>query len=204
MAFKVVFTGGPCSGKTTTLEEFGKLGYRIVPETARDVIETEQKKGGAALPWVDLKAFQEKVFQVQLSKEDALKEYPGVAIFDRGMDGVAYCRLLWVPQGTSFEEFSSKVRSETKGDILQGLKEQGFAHHVSAFDRKRYDSVFYLQSLPYQTDSARKEDPETARRIGQLVLDTYVKFGYDPIVVPPVSVLERIDLIKARIENREK
>lgn len=36
-----VLTGGPCSGKSTTLEYLSSRGYLVVPEMARVVIDEE-------------------------------------------------------------------------------------------------------------------------------------------------------------------
>ena len=41
---KCVITGGPGCGKTSVLEALKKMGYEIVPEGARQIIEEQQQK----------------------------------------------------------------------------------------------------------------------------------------------------------------
>lgn len=38
----IVFTGPPHSGKTTTCNEFKKIGWKIIPETARTIAESDK------------------------------------------------------------------------------------------------------------------------------------------------------------------
>ena len=40
-----VITGGPCSGKTTLVDQLADKGFRTVPETARLYIEKEMARG---------------------------------------------------------------------------------------------------------------------------------------------------------------
>jgi thymidylate kinase len=98
---KIVFTGGPCSGKTTILkyvnEFFSKQGFKVVvfSETATDII-------CSGIHWrnknVNIEIFQEAIFKLQQSKEDIFHhvmettDYNNVLfLYDRGlMDGKAY------------------------------------------------------------------------------------------------------------------
>ena len=60
---KYVITGGPGIGKTTVIEILSSRGYEIVPEAARIIIEEEQINDSDALPWKNLKKFQNLVAQ---------------------------------------------------------------------------------------------------------------------------------------------
>lgn len=83
---KYVITGGPGAGKTTTLNELRRLGYQIVPEAARMIIEH-----GWGDPRKDLASFQRKVVALQLSLEQMVD---AAAFCDRGLpDTIAYSRL---------------------------------------------------------------------------------------------------------------
>ncbi len=83
---RYVITGGPGAGKTTTLNELRNMGYQIVPEAARMIIEH-----GWGDPRKDLSAFQKKVVALQLSLEQMVD---GFAFCDRGFpDVIAYSRL---------------------------------------------------------------------------------------------------------------
>jgi predicted ATPase len=53
----------------------------------------------------------------------------------------------------------------------------------------RYSGVFLLSPLAgYETDSARLEDPETARRVHHLIEEVYGELGYRLIPIPPAPV----------------
>ena len=101
--YKIVITGGPCSGKTTALsylqETFTKKGYMvmIVPETASEMIL------GGITPWtIDTNFnFESYIFRLQLEKEKLFEEaarhvdnYDKVLIIcDRGvLDCKAYMK----------------------------------------------------------------------------------------------------------------
>ena len=98
---RVVLTGGPCSGKTTTLsalqEEFGEQ-ILIVPEVATMLLEGGFPVPGKDVTWSELwqSAFQAAVLPLQKSFEDAFALKCGdgdnrLLISDRGiLDGAAY------------------------------------------------------------------------------------------------------------------
>lgn len=67
---KYILTGGPSTGKTTLLCELEKLGYAVVPESARSIIAEEINKPDGILPWTDLHEFQKLVFARQLRREN--------------------------------------------------------------------------------------------------------------------------------------
>ncbi|MBS3168513.1 ATP-binding protein [Candidatus Woesearchaeota archaeon] len=163
-----VITGGPGVGKTTLLQELEKIGYPILPEVARDIIEE-----GKYHPSKDYKKFGKEVVRRQKALERTVN---GVTTFcDRSLvDAIAYKRIYNLDVDLS--------------RILEA--------------RNRYSRVFLLDSLPnYQKDDVRFESPEFAKRIHQEIERTYISLGYNPIILPPVSVDERVSLILREIES---
>lgn len=90
---KIVFTGGPCSGKTTFMsraeEIFGERGYRVIVdhESATDLIS-----GGISPATLGMYQFQKYCIALQLKKEElciaAAKEIDGdkvLILIDRGI-----------------------------------------------------------------------------------------------------------------------
>jgi predicted ATPase len=159
---RVVFTGGPCSGKTTLLEQLALKGLTIIPETARIIIEQEQRRDSEILPWRDLYGFQERVARVQLEQEHSY--YDDNLLLDRGViDG---------------HGFSLNGQIPTPELILDSGK-------------GRYDRVFLLDPLPnYKTDFSRKETPQMARKIHERIDEAYRNFGYQPIRIPVFGSIE--------------
>lgn len=169
---RYVITGGPGVGKTTLLEIFSRMGYPIISEVARQVIERESKKYPSPFDWHTIPGFQDMIAAEQLKAEDAI-EVP-IVFLDRGLiDGYAYCRL----------------RNTEIPKIIEDY----------AIDR--YNKIFILDPLPtYINDSVRIEDFETAQRIHQKIEEAYRYFNYDPISVPVMtSSQNRAEYILERV-----
>jgi len=167
---KYVLTGGPGIGKTTVLELLAVRGYTITSEAARYIIEEQQAVDGEALPWKDNSKFQKRVMDRQLELEVGLTAE--MAFLDRGLvDGDGYSHHFGTPAPEELAELG----------------------------RGRYEKVFILDRLPeYKNDSVRLEDYEEAGKIHQ-VIDAYLRFGYEPVMVPVLPSKERVEFILSRI-----
>jgi predicted ATPase len=164
---RIVLTGGPNSGKSTSINLLSKKGYQIVPETARVLIGQEVSKDSDCLPWKNVSKFQNTLSNLQYNIEEKLNE--GFVFLDRSLvDGYAYSILDNIPVP----------------DIILKNAEN------------RYAQVFLLEILPnYNRDEARWEDEDKAKYIGELMISTYKKFGYNPIIVPVLPPEERINFM---------
>lgn len=164
---KYVLTGGPGIGKTTVIEILSSIGYEIVPEAARIIIEEEQLKNSGALPWKDLERFQTLVAQKQLEDEEKIKKE--VVFLDRGIiDGYGYCTLANI---------------QPPELILNNAS-------------NRYEKVFILEPLElYENDSVRFENHSEAKKIHRAIIEAYQHFGYEPIFVPVMSPDDRVKFI---------
>ncbi|MGI6607486.1 MAG: AAA family ATPase [Erysipelotrichaceae bacterium] len=163
---KIVFTGGPCSGKTTFMsraqEIFAERGYRVIiaNESATDLIS-----GGISPATIGMYNFQKYVIALQLKKEElcyqAAREIEGekVLVFiDRGiLDNKGY---------VSDDEFA---------EILKGfdLKEAEL--------NNRYDLVMHLvtsakgaeEAYTLSNNAARYESIEDARKVDDTILKSW-------------------------------
>jgi predicted ATPase len=80
---RIVLTGGPCCGKTTTINALRAKGHRVMDEAARLVLEE-----GVYHPSKNVLEFQEAILRKQIESEQTLDS---LAFLDRGaIDGVAY------------------------------------------------------------------------------------------------------------------
>ncbi len=155
----IVFTGGPCAGKTTTIEavkeDLENKGYYVLHlnECATELINGGIRPFGEnALSVFD---FQNEVLNLQLYKEkryfDIVKKFPDdkecIILIDRGiLDNKGY------------------LGSELFSQLLQknNLKEEHIAEH--------YDMVIHMVTVATEvrnkyntsTNSARFENPEEA------------------------------------------
>jgi predicted ATPase len=85
MIKKIVLTGGPCSGKTSIINELKKHGYEVIEEIARSV------KSRSA-PDKTIEEVQEKILKKQLKAESRIKS--SIVFLDRSIvDGIAYYKL---------------------------------------------------------------------------------------------------------------
>ncbi len=171
---KYVLTGAPCSGKTTLLNKLASKGFQVISEVARMIIERELKKNSDVLPWVNRDKFQREVMRKQIELEAKLKPWPP-AFLDRGIpDGIAFYLL----------------------DGLEPPKEL-----VELSRKNRYDKIFLLELIPeYEKDHVRREDPEQAQKLQELILKVYTDLDYEVIVLPP-GVEKRVKLVMKYISE---
>lgn len=167
-----MLTGGPCAGKTTTIDELARRQYPILAEPARLIIDEKLAAGktineivGDAdwLPSVVRRAYE----QERLVPRD--QQF----FFDRAMpDSLAYYKLAERPVDDFF---------------------------AAALDEIRYRKVFLLDLVAYETDHARSETPEEAQALHTLIREAYEGLGYEILAVPVMPLSERVDFILARL-----
>lgn len=163
---KIVFTGGPCGGKTSfasrAMEVFSDHGYRVIidNESATDLIS-----GGISPATMGMYEFQKYVIDLQLKKEElcykAAQNIEGdkVLIFiDRGLfDDKGY---------VSDEEFAQLL-----GEF--NIKEEEV--------NDRYDMVLHLvtsakgaeEAYSFNTNAARYETVEVARAVDDRTMEVW-------------------------------
>lgn len=168
-----VITGGPSSGKTTTIELLAARGYRTTIEHARHFIDTQRVTGRTVAEIrANQREFQKGVLQMQIEQERSLD--PNEMWFlDRALpDALAYYRFLSI---------------EPEPELIEVLKT------VS------YRKVFVLDLLPLQKDYARTEDTDAQRRIHELLIEVYRSLGFSCEAVPALRPEERVEYILRRL-----
>ena len=174
-----MITGGPSTGKTSVIEALEKRGYYCVHELIRSltaaVKETDNFKDLTANPILSVKdslAFNTKLLEGRIAQYKSVKETDcNIVFFDRGIPDVhAYMNCFGQPYDQTFE-----------------LPAQSF----------RYDLVLLMPPWReiYATDAERFESYEASEGIFTALENTYRDFGYDTILVPKASVMERTDFI---------
>lgn len=169
-----VITGSPCSGKTMVLNELAKLGYTVYLEAARVFIDQEMAKG-KSLKEIrgDEAEFQRKILKIKIDTEKIVPREK-VVFFDRAIpDSIAYYQIAGL----------------TPEEVLKFCQE------------KNYRKIFFFEELPFEKDYARVEDKKTIKKLNKLLKESYENLGYEVIVVPPMSVKERVKTILAEIKK---
>lgn len=155
-----VITGGPSSGKTTTVNMLRDRGYLATIEHARHYLDVKRIEGKTV---EEVRArrreFQRGVLAMQLEQEASL-DPDQTTFLDRAIpDSLAYYRFLDL---------------EPDPQLLAALQ------------RVSYRKVLILDLLPLAADYARTEDAGAQRQIHQLLTEVYREL---PIPVEPVPVL---------------
>ncbi|VVB82013.1 Dephospho-CoA kinase [uncultured archaeon] len=164
---KIVLTGGPCSGKSTVLEELAKKGYSVLRETAKEIVA---KRKDIPISKQESEIRQDMIFNEQLKKEEEAEKGIGVLFLDRSLiDGLGYSVLY---EGeNSLEKYFPKILG------------------------RKYHKIFLFERLPFSSQGFRPETNEEAKKIHDAMDSIYKRFGYEPISVPKMSVEERVNFI---------
>lgn len=164
-----VITGGPGSGKTTTVNLLAARGYTTTIEHARHYLDTQLVDGKTA---EDVRKnqehFQSAILDMQIGQEASLS--PDDTVFlDRAIpDALAYYRFLNL-------------------DIDDKL--------LVALGRISYKKVFILDLLPLVNDYARREDERQQQRIHEILTEVYETLPFPVVHVPVLPANERVDYI---------
>lgn len=198
--FRVVLTGGPCGGKTTSLTQLrARLeseGYAVfvVPEIPSILIGGGANLG--ALELKDFKQFETNVLSLQLAFENAFIDLaradtkPSVIIYDRGlMDPAAY------------------VSAELWSELLaaNGWTEEGLCDD-------RYDLVLHLTSAAigaeahyaWDTDAIRKEPPSLAADLDQKVERAWTRHPAHHVIDNSTDFPTKLNRVWSLIEAQLK
>ncbi|MES2331091.1 MAG: ATP-binding protein [Bacteroidota bacterium] len=164
-----VITGGPSSGKTTTVNLLKERGYITTFEHARHYLDTQRLKGKT----IDevrkqQEEFQSGVLTMQIEQENQIS--PDVLVFlDRAIpDALAYYRFLNLPEDEKLTQ---------------------------ALNTVYYKKIFILDCLPLVKDYARTEDAVAQEKIHELLVEVYKSLGFPIVQVPVFPPEERVDFI---------
>lgn len=167
-----VLTGGPCAGKTTTIDALAKRAHPVLAEPARLIIDEKLAAGQTIEQIVSDPDWLASVARRAAAQE---AELPRDELFflDRAApDSVAYYRHFK-------REFDNDLR-----------------HAVTA---QRYRKIFLLDLIDFRNDEARHEDPEEAAIIHRLIREAYEELDYEIVPVPVMDIEERAEFILERL-----
>lgn len=168
-----MITGGPSSGKTTTVNILKSRGYKTTIEDARHYIDLQRITGRKIEDIRRNKAvFQRTVVDLQVQQEASLD--PNELVFlDRAIpDSLAYYRFTGL-------EPTEKL--------------------LAAVAACSYKKVFIMDLLPLDHDYARTEDDLDQLQINELITEVYESMPAPVVRVPVLAAEARADFILANL-----
>ena len=100
-------------------------------------------------------------------------------------------------------EFEKLRKPQSRVFLDRGIPDS-CAYGLSFEEVKRdyffeYEKVFFLESVGFQQDYARVESEQEAKQVAKDIYQAYRDFGYEPVRVPKMPVLERMKFILAEL-----
>ncbi len=169
---KIVFTGGPGTGKSSTLNALHKQGFHCLKEISRQIITDAQAKGITQLFLKDPLLFSQKLLESRINQyKDAVKTTEKVCFFDRG-----------IPEISAYMEYKNEFIPE---------------EFIEANKKHPYDLIFIfpIWNDIYKSDNERYESLSEAIEIDKFIRKVYQDLGYQLIEVPKASVDQRAEFI---------
>jgi len=174
---KIVFAGGPCTGKSTLIDELTARGYATVPEAARIVIGGIT--GGVALmPWTPTRRYelQRQIILKQIELESKVENSEYVFYDRSGIEALAYSKF-----------FDLHIAPEIQNYIKNS----------------KFDYIFLLEPVcDVKPDNIRFENEADAKVLHSTIAMTYENLGYKLVKVPPLPVKQRADFILKYLEGK--
>jgi predicted ATPase len=166
-----VLTGGPGSGKTTSIQDLSQRGYPVQIEIEREMFE-ERFALGHTISDIDFAEFERTALERHLEEEKVFPD--GKTIFlDRGTADIrAYCRFFNIAEP------------------------DGLAEALSVLP---YKKIFILDLVNVAADGVRHESLAEAQKLHALIGEVYRELGCDIVRVPVMPVAERSDFILANL-----
>lgn len=174
----VLISGCSGGGKSTLLAELGSRGHAIIEEPGRRIIAQEMEGTGAALPWINMKAFSRRA--VDMSRTDLRMSHkkPGIVFFDRGLIDAAVA--LQHSSGLSYQQ--------TLGNKL----------HYS-------DKVFLVPPWReiFRQDQDRRHDFFAALDEFERLKIAFLDLGYSIYILPKTPTRARADFVLGALDDQK-
>ncbi len=167
---RVVISGCSGGGKSTLVDALGRAGYGVVTEPGRRIITEERRRGGRALPWIDAHAFVRRAVAMSRNDIEGVSNDSGWVFFDRGLVDAA------------------SALSELSGEPIADILADKRAYHRRVFLAPPWPEI-------YVNDADRRHPLSSAMQEYDRLVETYPTLGYDVVMLPKVSVVQRVAFV---------
>jgi predicted ATPase len=177
---RYILTGAPGSGKTALIRQLEIDGFRVIEESATDVIALRQAQG-IAEPWLNV-SFIDDIVTLQKSRLNRQSNESGEIQFH---DRSAICTV-------ALARFLGYYLSPLVTSELERIKAECIYQ----------PQVFFVRGLGQVTHTAaRRISLEDAQRFEAIHEQVYAEFGFQVAIVEPASVVDRAGTIKAAVSR---
>ena|ERR1700683_176475 len=172
----VVISGCSGGGKSSLMRELAERGYRVFAEPGRQIVKEQNFIGGDGIPSKDARKFSDLCVSRAMHNMISAAATTSHAFFDRSLiDHI---------------------------DGLQRMPGGAPPHLLRALELFRYGKkVFMTPPWPemFRNDRERTHSYEVAVAEYATLLPAYERLGHEIIVLPKVSVKERVDFILSEL-----
>lgn len=168
----VVISGCSGGGKSTLLSELERRGYFVVLEPGWQIVKEQHAIDGDALPRTNPQKFLDLALSRYLYQFNSQEKSDQFIFFERGIIETVQ---LDCPQPEYFQNASNNFRYNPLVFLVPPWKEI------------------------FANDAERKHDFESAKKEFNELLIKYKNFGYETVLIPKISVKERVDFILEKL-----
>jgi predicted ATPase len=175
---RFIITGAPGAGKTAIIRQLELDGFSVVEEAATDVNVILQAQG-TAQPWTH-PSFIDVIANLQRVRQIRASYHPDeVQFHDRSVVCTA-ALAVWIER--PFSPFLTGEMERVKREAIY------------------QNRVFFIRNLGFVTPTeVRRISFEETLRFEKVHEQIYRDFGFELVSVEPVSLAERVKIIKAAI-----
>ncbi len=174
--YYVVISGCSGAGKSSLLHELATRGYRVFAEPGRQIVKEQNSIGSDGIPGKDVYKFVE-------------------LCVSRSMHN-----MISAAATTSYVFFDRSIVDNFNG--LEQMKGGALTHIRKAVETFRYNrKVFITPPWPemFRNDAERTHTYKDALTEYETLLPTYERLGYELVLLPKLSVIERVDCIQREL-----
>tara|TARA_B100000497_G_scaffold125670_1_gene162618 strand:+ start:1172 stop:1714 length:543 start_codon:yes stop_codon:yes gene_type:complete len=167
---RIVLTGAPGTGKSSTVNALANLGYSIMPEVSREYWDQTGYGSGGTDPWRNLISFSKAIWKLRVNQYIEAKNLSGAIFYDRSVIDV----LAYIDAGNK--------------DINEAMNAKLYPYDKKVFIFPPWEDI-------YSQDDGRWEPFSTCQLVHDSVMKTYTSLGYNMIEVPRCSIEDRAKFI---------
>jgi len=171
---RIIITGGPGAGKTTLLDTLHSIGFNIVSESAREIIQDRRNRGLCSRP--SPIQFAEQVLDLDIEKYNQPSLGLGLIFFDRGIPD-ALCMLDQV-----------SALEQSKLEVFQ----MKYPYNSQVFILPPWRDI-------YTNDSERDQTFDEAIHVYELLRKWYHRCRYTVVEIPKFTIAERCDFVLQKL-----